>query len=138
MSARHDALVIGAGQNGLVAAAYLAKAGQRVLVLERRRTIGGSNQVAEFHPGFRVDAAFHQAGWLDAAMAGELGIGVPAGAPAGPDPAVISPLGDGALVLPRAPRAAAEALRHFSAADAGRWEAFSALTHKLAGFLQHL
>ena len=138
MSARHDAVVIGAGQNGLAAAACLAKAGQRVLVLERRNTVGGSNHAAEFHPGFRVDAAFHQAGWLDPAMADELGIGVPADALAGPDPAVMSPLGDGALALPRAPRAAAEALRRFSAADAGRWEAFCALTHKLAGFLQHL
>jgi phytoene dehydrogenase-like protein len=138
VSGAYDAVVIGAGQNGLVAAAVLARAGRRVLVLERRDTIGGTNHTAEFHPGYRVDAAFHQAGWLDPAMAEELGIGVPADAPGGPDPAVLSPLGDGVFVLPRAPRAAAEALRRFSAADAGRWEAFCTLTHKLAGFLQHL
>ena len=138
MSGRYDAVVIGAGQNGLTAAACLAKAGQRVLVLERRDAIGGSNHTAELHPGFRVDRAFHQAGWLDPALAAELGIGVPADAPAGPDPAVFSPLGDSGFTLPRAPRAAAEALRRFSPADAGRWEAFCALAHKLAGFLQHL
>ncbi len=138
MSAAHDVLVIGAGQNGLVAAASLAKAGRRVLILERRDAVGGSNHTAEFHPGFRVDAAFHRAGWLDPAMAAELAIGVPADVPSGPDPVVICPLGDGAFALPRTPRAAADALRRFSAADAGRWEAFCALTHKLSGFLQHM
>ncbi len=138
MSGRYDAVVIGAGQNGLTAAACLAKAGQRVLVLERRGALGGSNHTAEFHPGFRVDRALHQAGWLDPVLAAELGIGVPADAPTGPNPAVFSPLGDGGFTLPRAPRAAAEALRRCSPADAGRWEAFCALAHKLAGFLQHL
>ncbi|MEX2204135.1 MAG: FAD-dependent oxidoreductase, partial [Actinomycetota bacterium] len=41
MAARYDAVVIGAGHNGLVAAAYLAKAGRRVFVLERRERVGG-------------------------------------------------------------------------------------------------
>jgi phytoene dehydrogenase-like protein len=48
-----DAIVVGAGHNGLVCAAYLAKAGRRVLVLERRHRVGGATTTEEIHPGFR-------------------------------------------------------------------------------------
>jgi phytoene dehydrogenase-like protein len=51
-----DALIIGAGHNGLTAAGYLAKAGLRVLVLERRDVVGGAAITEEFHPGFRASA----------------------------------------------------------------------------------
>ena len=50
---RHDAIVIGAGHNGLVHAAYLARAGKKVLVLERRHVIGGATVTEEIHPGFK-------------------------------------------------------------------------------------
>jgi len=53
VQAAYDAIVVGAGHNGLVAAAYLAKAGRRVLVLERRHVVGGAAATEEFHPGFR-------------------------------------------------------------------------------------
>lgn len=49
----YDALIIGGGHNGLVCAAYLAAAGQRVCVLERRGVLGGAAVTEEFHPGFR-------------------------------------------------------------------------------------
>ncbi len=48
-----DAIVIGAGHNGLTAAAYLAKAGKKVLVLERRRIVGGASVTEEIYPGFK-------------------------------------------------------------------------------------
>jgi len=48
----YDAIVIGAGHNGLTAAAYLAKAGRKVLVLERRHVVGGAAVSEEIHPGF--------------------------------------------------------------------------------------
>jgi phytoene dehydrogenase-like protein len=53
VSVRHDAVVIGAGHNGLVCAAYLARAGKRVLVLERSDRIGGAARSEEVFPGFR-------------------------------------------------------------------------------------
>jgi phytoene dehydrogenase-like protein len=50
---KYDAIIIGGGHNGLVAAAYLAKAGRRVLVLERRHVLGGAAVTEEVFPGFR-------------------------------------------------------------------------------------
>src|ERR671919_1200195 len=48
----HDIIIVGAGHNGLVAAAYLARAGRRVLVLERRPVVGGAAVTEEVFPGF--------------------------------------------------------------------------------------
>ena len=49
-----DAIIVGGGHNGLVSAAYLAKAGLKVLVLERRAIVGGACVTEEIHRGFRV------------------------------------------------------------------------------------
>jgi len=54
---RYDSIVIGAGHNGLVCAAYLVKSGQRVLVLEASDTVGGLGGSREFHPCFHASAA---------------------------------------------------------------------------------
>ena len=53
MAERYDAIVIGGGHNGLVSAAYLARAGMRTLVLERRHVLGGAAVTEELFPGFR-------------------------------------------------------------------------------------
>lgn len=52
MSRTYDAIIVGGGHNGLVCAAYLAKAGRKVLVLERRHVLGGASVTEELHPGF--------------------------------------------------------------------------------------
>jgi phytoene dehydrogenase-like protein len=57
MSRRHDAIIIGGGHNGLTSAAYLARAGWRVLVLERRHVLGGAAVTEEIFPGFRFTVA---------------------------------------------------------------------------------
>jgi phytoene dehydrogenase-like protein len=57
-----DVLIIGGGHNGLVTAFYLAKAGFKPLVLERRPQVGGAAITDEFHPGFRCSTLAHTAG----------------------------------------------------------------------------
>ena len=60
----YDILVIGAGHNGLTCAAYLARAGLKVRVLERRKIVGGAAVTEEFHPGFRNSVAAYTVGLL--------------------------------------------------------------------------
>ena len=51
---KYDAIIIGGGHNGLTAAAYLARAGKDVLVLERRYVLGGAAVTEEVFPGFKL------------------------------------------------------------------------------------
>ena len=56
METKYDAVIVGGGHNGLVAAAYLARAGRSVLVLERREVVGGACITEEHVPGFRFSS----------------------------------------------------------------------------------
>lgn len=70
---RYDSIVIGAGHNGLVCAAYLAQAGQRVLVLEASDSPGGLAGNREFHPGFHTSVA-HSAKHFSSKVASDLNL----------------------------------------------------------------
>lgn len=65
MSKVYDAVIIGGGHNGLVCAFYLARAGMRVRVLERRDVVGGAAVTEEFHPGFRNSTASYTVSLLN-------------------------------------------------------------------------
>jgi phytoene dehydrogenase-like protein len=75
MSIRYDFIVIGAGHNGLTAAAKLAKAGRKVLVLERRANVGGAAATEELIPGFKFNIGAPDAGLLLPTVANELELG---------------------------------------------------------------
>ncbi|MGH7471916.1 MAG: NAD(P)-binding protein, partial [Longimicrobiales bacterium] len=72
----YDAIVIGAGANGLVAAAALGKAGKSVLLLEARAQIGGQARLVEFSPGFHAPPLVSDAGWIPRNAARGLGLKV--------------------------------------------------------------
>ncbi|QGP77993.1 phytoene desaturase family protein [Sphingobium sp. CAP-1] len=65
MSKSYDAVIIGGGHNGLVCAFYLARAGYRVRILERRGIVGGAAVTEEFHPGFRNSTASYTVSLLN-------------------------------------------------------------------------
>lgn len=137
MTATWDAVVIGAGANGLVSACCLAKAGRRVLLLEQGETVGGQGRITEFAPGFRAAPLCGNAGWLPPPVARELGL--PPIELVVPDPTVAVPAGAREwLVLSRDTARAAEAIRRHSPGDAAEWGPFCIRVAKLAGFLEAL
>src|ERR1700730_9933838 len=69
---RSDALIIGGGHNGLVCAAYLAAAGLKVTVLERRAVVGGAAVTEELHPGFRNSVAAYTVSLLNPKIIADL------------------------------------------------------------------
>ncbi len=74
MTTHYDAIIIGAGHNGLVAAAYLARQGKKVVVLERRAIVGGSVVTESFGEGFTVDSV-QTGGTLRPDIIKDLGLG---------------------------------------------------------------
>ncbi len=123
-------VVIGGGHNGLVAAFYLAKAGFKPLVLERREMVGGAAVTEEFHPGFRVSALAHTAGPLRADVARDMQIEKFDCAMIHPDPRVFAPAPDGrALLIYNDHAKTAGGIAPLSAKDA---EKYSQFAHALA------
>lgn len=132
-----DAIVLGADPNGLVCAAYLARAGRKVLVLESRPEVGGAAATVEFAPGFRADMGAAGPVVLDGRIAHELRAGLRGLEVLRPDPPVLA-LGEPgtALPLPARPDVAAAEIARFSVKDAARWPAFCEQVHVFSEFLR--
>lgn len=71
-TSRHDVVIIGAGHNGLTCACYLARAGLKVAIYERRPVVGGAAVTEEFHPGFRNSTASYTVSLLNPAVIRDL------------------------------------------------------------------
>ena len=132
-----DAIVVGAGANGLVAAAALGRAGLKVLLLERGEGAGGQAQVVEFAPGFHAAPLGLDPGWLPAPIAGALGLGDLEPVAADTPLSVMIEPGE-FLTLSRNSTRAADAIRVHSVGDAAKWPAFTGRLARLAGFLATL
>jgi phytoene dehydrogenase-like protein len=137
VSPRYDAIVIGGGENGLVAAISLARAGRRTLLLERREGLGGQDRITEFAPGFKSAPLGLDAAWLPSPIV--RGLGVTAPERVAPEVPLTVAAGDGEwLPLSHDLGLAAAAISRYSASDAARWPAFCARLARHAGFLAEL
>jgi phytoene dehydrogenase-like protein len=137
--AKYDAIIIGAGHNGLVTAAYLAKAGKKVLILERRPVIGGIAASEEIVPGFKFATCAHLASSFSPQVVADLDLAKHGLEILPLDPLIFAPSLDGnALLIPRDANKTREAISRHSARDAEKFAEFCALTQKLTGFLQTL
>ena len=133
----YDAIVIGAGHNGLVAAAYLGRARLKVLVLERRDIIGGACVTEEVMPGHRVSFASYFASMLMPKVIRDLGLARHGLRMIAADPLLTVPVGDGRIIRWWADTArTADEIAAYSTADAVTFLRVDRELKVLAAYLQ--
>jgi len=132
---QYDVIAVGGGHNGLIAAAFLAKAGLKTLVLERMDRVGGCARTSELAPGFRCPTLAHTAA-IDSAIVRSLGLERHGLRIIRPEADVCAPTADGrALVLWRETRQAVEEIKSFSTKDAEQYPRFLASFQAIARVL---
>ena len=136
-SQRFDCLIIGGGHNGLVAAAYLARGGKKVCVLERRHVLGGCSVTEELWPGFKISVASYVISLFRPEIIRELrlkqyGLNI-----LPRNPSSFTPLLDGrSLLMGPDERATCREIAKFSKQDAERYPAYNRLLERVAAVLE--
>jgi len=134
---RCDALIIGGGHNGLVCAAYLAAAGLKVTVLERRAIVGGAAVTEEFHPGFRNSVASYTVSLLNPKVIRDLELARHGLRVVERRCANFLPTADGRYLITGGRRTGTEVAR-FSARDAARLPEYGERLDAIADVLRDL
>jgi len=133
------ALVVGGGHNGLICAAYLARAGLTVTVLERRPVLGGACVTEELWPGYRVSRAAYVLSLFRPVIAEELELARHGLRLLPRVPSSITPLADGrALVLGQDARSDFAEIEQFSRRDAERYRRYEAWLEGIAAAVEPL
>src|SRR6185312_11617413 len=133
MAGTRDVIIVGGGHNGLVTAFYLAKAGFKPLVLERRSQTGGAAVTEEFHPGFRCSTLAHAAGPLLPEVMRDMQLQQHGLKLISPEAAVTALSPDGrALTLFNDTSRAAQDIAKFSSRDAKQYPVFEESLRKIS------
>lgn len=135
---KYDVVIVGAGHNGLVCGAYLAKAGFKVCVLERRGQVGGACVTEEVWPGYKVSTAAHMLGLLQPRVILDLEL-QKFGYEVLATPPIVQPIeGAGLVVLWREADRLAGQFARFSSKDAAAYPEYLAHLTRLAPIFRQL
>lgn len=133
----YDCVVIGAGHNGLVTAAYLAKAGKKVCVLERRHVLGGCSVTEELWPGYKISTASYVVSLLQEDIIADLRLKQNGLNILPRNPSSFTPTSDGQSLLLGPDQAANQAeIAKFSERDAAQYPQYEALLEAVAKQLE--